>query len=53
MSVGGYSVKPEGDHVSITFPNNFTFELLKFAYYNSTLGDLPGFAGFTPRWLWP
>jgi len=53
MSFGGYSVKPEGDHIEIAFPSNLTFEILKFAYYNSTLGDLPGFAGFTPRWMWP
>ena len=53
MSFGVYNITPENDHVEITLPSGQTFELLKFEYYNSTLGGLPGFAGFTPRSLWP
>jgi len=53
MSFGGYSVTPEGDHVEVGLPSGDSFEILTFEYYNSTLGDLPGFAGFTPRCIWP
>jgi hypothetical protein len=46
-------VTPFNDHIEFGLPDGTNLELLKFDYYNKTLGNLSTFSGFTPRSLWP